>query len=209
MNRQFSSAPATPTDSGLRASGDMRLHRRITLSLLGRFMRPNRHEYPCKLKNISVGGAAIMSPVTVTVGERIVAYFDQLGGLEGHVARVFDGGFAMKFSITPHKREKLAAQLTWLLNKDVLGAMDQRRHERFVPTARTTTLQLGLGIATPVRLLDVSLSGASIETQARPLIGSEVTVGKLRSRVMRHHDHGIGVEFLDIQDPEALRRHFT
>jgi len=52
------------------------------------------------------------------------------------------------------------------------------------------------------------LSGASIATEARPPIGSEVFLGKLKARVMRHHDRGIGVRFLDIQEPEAIKRHF-
>jgi hypothetical protein len=42
----------------------------------------------------------------------------------------------------------------------------------------------------------------------RPPIGSELTLGKLRCRVMRYHERGIGVQFIDIQEPEALRRHF-
>ena len=57
-------------------------------------------------------------------------------------------------------------------------------------------------------MLDFSLSGASVGTKARPPIGAEVHLGKLRARVMRHHEHGIGLQFLDIQDPEAVRRYF-
>ncbi len=178
------------------------------MPLLGRFMRASRHEYPCRLIDVSVGGAAVVSPVTVTEGERIVAYFDQLGGLEGHVARVFDGGFALKFQITAHKREKLAAQLTWMLNKDVSAGLDQRRHERIAVADKTSTLQLDTGATLECAVIDVSLSGASLATDIRPAIGTEVTVGKLRGRVMRHHENGIGVQFLDIQEPEALRRHF-
>ena len=30
------------------------------------------------------------------MGERIVAYFDHIGGIEGHVVRLFDGGFAIE-----------------------------------------------------------------------------------------------------------------
>lgn len=207
----MSSPPFAPRQSilpGARQSTDRRRHRRIEIALLGRFMRQSRHEYPCRLTDISVGGAAVMSPVTVNQGERIVAYFDQLGGLEGTVARVFDGGFALKFQITPHKREKLAAQLTWLLNKDLLQGMDQRRHERHPVPDKTSTLQLENGTTLEVTLIDVSLSGASLQTDIRPAIGSDVLLGKLRGRVMRHHEKGIGVEFLDIQEPEALRRHF-
>ena len=58
------------------------------------------------------------------------------------------------------------------------------------------------------RVLDVSISGASVETAHRPPVGSLIQVGKLRARVVRHHDVGIGVEFLDIQRPDALRKYF-
>ena len=51
------------------------------------------------------------------------------------------------------------------------------------------------------------MSGASVATDARP-IGPEVQIGKLQARVVRHHADGIGVEFLDIQKPEAVRRYF-
>ena len=73
---------------------------------------------------------------------------------------------------------------------------------------KSSTLKFPGGIAVDCRVLDVSLSGASIGTEARPAIGSEVTLGKLRCRVMRYHERGIGVQFLDIPDPEALRRYF-
>ena len=73
---------------------------------------------------------------------------------------------------------------------------------------KSSTLKLADGTTASCRVLDVSLSGASISTEARPPIGSQVMFGKLRCRVMRYHERGIGVQFLDIQDPEALRRYF-
>jgi hypothetical protein len=149
-----------------------------------------------------------MSPVEVEVGERIIAYFDDLGGIEGTVVRLFEGGFAMGLKATQHKRDKLAAQITWLLNKDQLGGIDARRHERIAVGNKSSILKLPDGSSVKCRVLDVSLSGASIGTDARPPIGSEVIYGKLRCRVMRYHAAGIGVLFLDIPDPEALRRYF-
>jgi hypothetical protein len=186
---------------------DRRRHKRITVTLLGRFMRVNKVEHPCKLINMSANGAAIVSPVPVPVGERVVAYFDHVGGIEGVVVREFDGGFALKFNSTKHKREKLAAQLTWLANRSELVA-DGRRHERVTPKNGDSVLQLTEGITLTCRVLDVSISGASIATPARPEIGTEVTLGKLRARVVRHHPQGFGVQFIDIQNPTALRRHF-
>ncbi|MBL8846369.1 MAG: PilZ domain-containing protein [Hyphomicrobium zavarzinii] len=187
---------------------DRRRHKRYALALLGRFMRANKQEFPCRLNDISVGGAAIMAPVEVEIGERIVVYFDEIGGLEGVVVRTFEGGFAIALKATQHKREKLAAQITWLVNKDDLGGTFGRRHKRFEVVNKTSTLRLSDGQSVDCRVLDVSLSGASIQTDARPPIGDEVIFGKLRCRVMRYHDRGIGVQFLDIPDPEALRRYF-
>lgn len=191
-----------------RIAPDRRRHRRFQLALLGRFMRANKQEFPCRLNDISVGGAAVMAPVEVEIGERIVAYFDEIGGLEGEVARVFEGGFAMRFRASQHKRQKLAAQITWLVNKDELGDTFGRRHQRFEVVNKTSTLKLPDGSSVDCRVLDVSLSGASIGTAARPKKGDVVMLGKLRCKVMRYHDRGIGVRFLDIPDPEALRRYF-
>lgn len=187
---------------------DRRRHRRFAVTLLGRFMRANKQEYPCKLIDVSVGGAAMNSPVDVEMGERIVAYFDHLGGLEGQVVRVFHGGFAIELIATAHKREKLAAQITWLVNKHELNQIDNRRHERIPLAAKSTTLRIDDGVTLQVNVIDVSMSGASVNTDARPKIGSDVMLGKLRARVVRHHGEGIGLEFIDIQNPDAVRRYF-
>lgn len=190
------------------SSGDRRRHPRFPLTLLGRFMRANKQEFPCKLQDISVGGAAIMSPVDVEEGEKIVAYFDEIGGVEGVVARIFPGGFGMRLTVSAHKRDKLAAHITWLVNKDEIGGADTRRHRRIEVLNKSSTLRFADGTVLDCKVLDVSLSGASIGTEARPSIGSEVIFGKMRCRVMRYHERGIGVLFLDIPDPEAMRRYF-
>lgn len=201
----FSRRAATPA---ARLSPDRRRHKRVPLTLLGRFMRASKLEYPCKLNDISVGGAAMMSPVVLRPDERIIAYFDHIGGIEGTVARLFEGGFAIRIAATPHKREKLAAQLTWLINRHELPSIEERRHERIATPPRTMPLKLDESLTIDCRVVDFSLSGAAIDTNARPPIGAEVVLGKLRARVVRYHDTGIGLQFLDVQQPEALRRYF-
>jgi PilZ domain-containing protein len=200
--------PRRASNLATRVAPDRRRHKRFPLPMLGRFMRANKQEYPCKLRDISVGGVALMSPVDVEAGERIVAYFDQFGGIEGTVARTFEGGFAIRLTVTQHKREKLAAQITWLINRHELSSAEDRRHERIPIGSKLTSLKLAEGIVVDVRVIDISLSGASIATTARPALGAELLLGKHRIRVMRHHDNGIGVQFIDIQEPEALRRYF-
>lgn len=202
------SAPRRAIGPLARETPDRRRHQRFNVDLLGRYMRANKQENPCRLIDISVGGAAMLAGTPVVIGERIIAYFDHLGGLEGTVVRTLaQGGFALKFTFTEHKREKLAGQITWLINRHELASAEDRRHERIPMHDRKAILKLADGIAIEVRMIDVSLSGASIGTVARPPIGAEVAIGKLKARVMRHHENGIGVQFLSIQDPEALKRY--
>src|SRR6188508_3618490 len=86
---------------------ERRRHQRVKVNLLGRYMLPDRREFPCQVVNMSPGGMAVIAPVAGQPGERIIAYVDHLGRLEGHVARIFQNGFAMTIAATPRKREKL------------------------------------------------------------------------------------------------------
>jgi hypothetical protein len=187
---------------------DRRRHRRVPLTLLGRFMRENRHEYPCRMFDIAVGGAALLSPVDVALGERLVAQFDAFGALEGTVYRLLPGGFVLRFTATIHKREKLAAQITYVLNRPHLGDMTDRRADRLVPTNAEQSLTLAEGLTITCTVRDVSLTGAQIVTPARPQIGMEIKLGTMRCTVVRHHSDGIGVAFVDVQSANALRRYF-
>jgi hypothetical protein len=189
-----------------RVAPDRRRHKRVPLTSLGRFMRATKQEYPCRLIDISASGAAVSSPVDVELGEQVIALFDQFGGLEGQVTRLFDGGFAYRFSMTQHRREKLVATIMFLMNKHELPGIEGRRHDRIVPTNNVQTLKLGDGIIINCKVIDVSLSGASVETVARPALYANVTLGHLRARVMRHHETGIAVEFIDVQQSNTLKR---
>lgn len=189
-------------------NGDKRRHRRLPLSMAGRFMRADRVDYACELRDISVGGASVISQTHVSVGENIVAYFQNLGGLEGTVIRSMSEGFAFQFRISEHKREKLAAQITWLANREDFPEEFGRAHERVGMTGRKTTLKVEDGIVVDVDLLDLSVSGASVGTTARPALGSEVSVARLAAIVKRHHEKGIGVEFVRVLPEAALRAHF-
>lgn len=201
------SAP-TAAEPASRAVTDRRRHNRVPVVLLGRFMRTSKHEYPCKLIDISVGGCALMAPVELELGEKIIAYFDQLGGLEGNVVRGFAGGFAVQFTMTAHKREKLASILMFMLNKHEQPGLEARRHERIALKSNSQTLTLAEGIAISSEVSDMSISGASVVTPARPEIGTIVKLGNLNARVVRHHERGIALEFVDVQNPNALRRYF-
>ena len=179
---------------------------RVELTLFGRYMLSNRQEFPCQVLNMSPGSAALMTPSSGEVGERVVAYIDHVGRLEGKILRVFDGGFAMSVTATERKRDKLAAKLTWLANRHELNLPEDRRHERIVPRRRETEVRLEDGRAYQTRIIDLSLSGAAIELDVRPAIGTVLWVGNMRGRVVRHFEEGVAIEFAAVQTRDSLER---
>jgi hypothetical protein len=69
-------------------------------------------------------------------------------------------------------------------------------------------LILPSGEVVACKVIDVSLSGASIAIEARPPVNTMVILGRMRGRVVRHHDHGVAIQFATLQDPDSLARSF-
>ena len=67
---------------------DRRRFKRVNISLLGRYMRENKQEYPCQIVNMSAGGTAVRASIAGDMGERIVIYLDILGRIEGDIVRL-------------------------------------------------------------------------------------------------------------------------
>lgn len=201
-------ATATDRSRTLQAT-DRRRHQRVPVNILGRFMLEDRREYPCQVIDMSPGGMAMISPVSGQVGERVVAYLDHLSRVEGRIARVFDGGFAVELRNTVRKRDKIANVLTWLANRDQLNLPEDRRHDRFVPKNPITRIVLPDGTEHVCRIIDVSLSGAAIATDVQPEKGDSIELGKMRARVVRQIEGGIAVEFAAIQNRDLLEHHIS
>jgi hypothetical protein len=202
--------PLTKTKT-LPLADERRRHQRVKVNLLGRYMLADRREYPCQVIDMSPGGMAVIAPVSGNQGERVIAYVDHLGRLEGKIARVFANGFAMSISATSRKRDKLAAQLTWLANRQILNLPEDRRHGRFTPRNPLARLILPNGNNVGCRVIDLSQSGAAIAIapDLRPAIGAMVTVGKSQGRVVRHIDDGFAIEFTRLQHSDFVEDNVT
>lgn len=190
-------------------SEERRRYQRVNVELLGRYMLPDGSEYPCQVTNMSPGGMAVVARVAGKAGDRVVAYVDHVGRVEGTIVRVTRTGFAMTISATPRKREKLAAQLTWLANRSLLGALDDRRHDRIIPNNPRSTLKLPNGITLTCRVIDMSVSGAAVAAESTPALGTPVVLGKTHGRVVRLLDEGFAVEFSRLQHPDFLEENVT
>ena len=190
---------------------ERRRHSRVKVNLLGRYMLADRREFPCQVIDMSPGGMAVLAPVAGQPGERVIAYVDHLGRLEGKIARLIDNGFAMTISATARKRDKLAAQLTWLANRQILNLPEDRRHGRFTPRNPMARLILPNGTNVACRVIDLSASGAAvaINPDLRPEVGSAVTIGKTQGRVVRHIEDGFAIEFTRLQHSDFVEENVT
>ena len=190
---------------------ERRRHQRVRVNLLGRYMLADRREFPCQVTDMSPGGMALIAPVGGNPGERVIAYIDHLGRLEGKIARAFNNGFAMTIAATTRKRDKLAAQLTWLANRHILNLPEDRRHGRFTPRNPLARLVLPSGVNGACRVIDLSQSGAAIAIapDLLPAVGAMVMVGKCQGRVVRHIEDGFAVEFTRLQHPDFVEDSVT
>jgi hypothetical protein len=176
---------------------ERRRHSRVKVRLPGQFMRENRREFPCVTLDMSPGGVAFSADERVEIAERIVAYLDHVGRVEGRVVREFQGGFAIAMKLPQLKRERLADQLTWLANRHELGMLEDRRHERIRPRKPRTTLILPTGREVMATVIDISQSGAALAlaSPVAPPVGTPVTIGTTKGRVVRLFTDGLAVEF--------------
>ena len=184
----------------VRTRADSNKYQRVKVSVLGRYMLADRREFPCQILEMSPGDALVIAPVAGDAGEKVIAYVDLIGRVEGTILSQVDGGFLMDIAASPRKRDKMAAQLTWLANKDVLNLPEDRRHERVVPDIRHSTVVLDDGRRYNCKIIDISLSGAAVELDVRPAMGTPVTLGRMRARVVRHFQNGVAVEFASAQE---------
>ena len=193
----------------LSLTDERRRHQRVKVNLLGRYMLADRREFPCQVSDMSPGGMALIAPVQGAIGERIIAYVDHVGRLEGTVTRTFQNGFAMTIAATARKRDKLAAQLTWLANRQILNMPEDRRHGRITPRNPNARLIMPNGLNLACRIIDMSESGAAIATDQRPPAGTLVTVGKVTGRVVRELENGFAIEFTRLQHTDFLEDNLT
>lgn len=167
-------------------------------------MLATREEFPCLALEMSPGDVVVECVGAPRIGERVIAYIDHLGRIEGQALQLTDGGFIMSITATDRKREKLAAQLTWLANRHELGLPEDRRHDRLTPRVSRGELRLEDGTSYSCKLVDLSLSGAAIDVETRPEIGTPVFLNGIRGRVVRHFAEGVAIEFAMVQTRESL-----
>src|SRR5689334_2333145 len=180
----------------LPAAEERRRFQRVKVHLLGRYMLPDRREFPCQVINMSPGGLALLAPGIGAVGDRVIAYLDHIGRVEGKITRIIDNGFAMTVAATARKRDKL-------------NLPEDRRHDRIVPRNPIAVITLEDGTRMTCRIIDLSMSGAAVAAEHRPPLQSLVLLGRVQARVVRNLEEGFAIEFVHEQLAETLEESVT
>ncbi|MEM1316693.1 MAG: hypothetical protein AAGF29_00300 [Pseudomonadota bacterium] len=168
---------------------------RHRLELNGRCLFPNGLELPCETTDIHEDAVSITAIDSAPLGETVIVYLDHVGRLEGTVSRIFEGGFVLMLKLTDRKREKLVEHVKAYADRDLI---DQVLDDGPIIPAineRNERLILADGRSYPVRIKDLSLSGASMACEVIPALSAPVEVAGLKGRVVQHYPGGLRVEF--------------
>jgi len=163
--------------------------------VFGRFMLPDMSEHACQVLDLTREGAVFVANFSPPPGVSIVAYLEELGRVELVSDTAIQGGFRVRFTARGARLERLMQRIEWL-EKKTSGAAEARRHPRFEPKDKHSSMTLPDGRVYPCEVIDISVSGAGIKTSVLPSIGTYVMLGKMKGRVVRYLDHGVGVEFI-------------
>ncbi|MDP1627189.1 PilZ domain-containing protein [Parvibaculum sp.] len=183
---------------------ERRRYPRVAVEAKGRFLAPDGSEHECSLRDISIGGIAVTSPVPLSVGALIIVYLDDFGRFEGKIARLFDGGFAIETAISGPRRERLQQRLEALARGEKIDVSARRAFARYVPgeagLEESSVLTMTDGSSIPCRIIDMSLGGAQVAIEPRPMIGTHVSIGRMEGRVVRHTEEGVGIQFTNVPE---------
>jgi hypothetical protein len=179
-----------------KSKAERRRFRRVRVDLSGRLFVPSdSRECHCKVVDLSPGGASLECDLVLDAGAPVVLYVDGFGRLEGTIVRAESGDFGVRFNCTAMKRERIAEQLILFMNRELIDEGEIRRHDR-TPQKGIARFTRSDGQFVACEVLDLSVSGVSLKTDVRPPIGEFVLIGQMAGRVARHHEQGIGIEFV-------------
>jgi hypothetical protein len=193
-------------DSGIRAALKRKLetierrrHRRVALQTRVRGLTQGGQEFVAETIDIGAGGMQLRMPFQLRLGEALVLYLDEIGRVEGMVARIEGEACAVSLRAPSRKRDKIADQLTWLINRERLKLEEERTSERR-PAAGQLTAVTANGVAISCSVVDVSVFGVALKCAGpRPMLGDKVRVGERIGTVVRYFDNGFAVDFRTVE----------
>jgi hypothetical protein len=175
---------------------DRRIDARLPLAIPGKVFIPGEDdEIEVVVLDLSLSGAKLRCEEKLAFGTEVILYVPGFDRLAAAVVWAEGTLCGVRFDASLPRRERTAQQIVLFLTGVRVTDTQERRHGRIpVPAPRHFTRPNGE--AANFIILDISLTGASLKTMARPPIGEVVLVGDTPGRVSRHFDEGIALEFV-------------
>ena len=175
---------------------ELRRYRRIPVDLPARAIINGIDEYHGNLINMSPGDLAMKIDANVVVGDAAQVYVTGLDMFEGTVARVFPDGFALSFRLSRIRRSLLTEKLMMKVNPKLASQGPERRAApRFAPGVQRMVCRLPNGSSLFVKVIETSVDGVALEASRKPLVGTDIHVGRMRGVVVRHTPRGFVVVY--------------
>lgn len=169
---------------------ERRRSRRARLKLRGRYMLSDGREHPCETIDVSVTGVALSAYVVAELGERVVAYMDELGRIEGVVVRRGNGWFAIEAKIPQGRIDRYAQKLA-----DLSGDGEIYNLGALASQTRPAELRTEFGQSFAVRVCDQNRFSVKVLADFKLLPGARVTVDQRSAVVVRDAVDGFLVAF--------------
>jgi hypothetical protein len=192
---------------------DRRKEVRVVVRIPGRFSLASRHDsngkrrqFACRAINMSQSMIILATPIAGPIGERVIAYFEEFGKIQGSIVRVLDGALVVRIAASSEERHQLLRKLIWIEQNNIDRVSDMREQKRIIPEEPISTLVFPDGSMLRCFVIDMSASGVAVSADVIPLIGSVVAVGKVTGQVVRHFEEGFAIRFRRDQDPAKIER---
>ena len=177
---------------------EQRAHERIATALAGKFFVPaEQATLDCQVINLSAGGAGVQCAEPPPLNTFVVLYIDGFGRFECVATRFVDGELGLRFVCKEAKRQRLLQDLASYVNNGTTNGTLLRRHPR-APSISVGYFSRPNGELARCDVLDISLQGVSLRTDSRPPLGEVINLGRTWGRVIRHHEDGIAVQFVEL-----------
>lgn len=178
-------------------AADQREFKRFEIQLPGYvFIPADDLTIECHICNLSGGGASIRCQTPPALQTYVVLYIDGFGRFEGVTTRFAKGELGIKFVCDAAKRKRLRENLMCFVNSGIKDVTRLRRHAR-AAGGTSGFFVTRSGQKADCGILDFSVQGMSLKADVRPPLGDVVSLGKYHGLVIRHHQAGFAVQFLE------------
>lgn len=146
------------------------------------------------LHHVDTAGMWFRSSRRPAKGEALKFALRGFEDFEACVTELTDDGFLAM----PNRKMGISSLVAEVakVSRSQEASQSERRHERVSPKDLRATLRID-GASATVNVIDISVSGAAIESLLRPSIGTEAMLGRMPAKVVRHISNGFAVEFKD------------